>query len=121
MRFNLMTLLAMACAAIPLQTAAATPSSFTPPDLAGYTLEGERDVDGDSDGLNETHIRHYLNEAGDSLVSLSIRDVIWAWSLNTHNDESAVRNYVIRDSDCDGVFDEVYSLDEEFNLPDCMK
>ena len=31
------------------------------------------------------------------------------------------RNFVIRDSDCDGSFDERYSLDEQFYVPDCLK
>jgi hypothetical protein len=28
---------------------------------------------------------------------------------------------VIRDSNCDGSFDEVYGLDDEFHVPDCVK
>jgi hypothetical protein len=52
---------------------------------------------------------------------MSINGVVWAWSLDTREDESPVSNYVIRDSDCDGIFDEVYSLDDEFHIPDCMK
>jgi hypothetical protein len=46
---------------------------------------------------------------------------LWAWSLDTRDDESGVHNYVIRDSNCDGVFDEVYGLDAEFHVPECLK
>jgi hypothetical protein len=28
---------------------------------------------------------------------------------------------VIRDSNCDGTFDERYGLDEQFHVPDCLK
>ncbi|HYQ72095.1 MAG TPA: hypothetical protein VET88_09240 [Gammaproteobacteria bacterium] len=121
MRLKLIPLLALASAAMPQLAQAASPSSFTPPDMAGFNLHGENDADGDGDKVNETRIKHYLNSNGDSLVSMSINGVVWAWSLDTNGDESGLRNYVIRDSDCDGVFDEVYGLDDEFHIPDCLK
>jgi len=99
----------------------AAAEQFTPPDLEGFTQHSERMADGDADGIDETRIRLYLNPAGDSIVSMTTRDRLWAWSLDTRDDESGVHNYVIRDSDCDGVFDEVYGLDDEFHLPDCLK
>ena len=47
---------------------------------------------------------------------------MWAWSLETKGDSiNGPKNYVIRDSDCDGVFDEVYGLDDKFTVPDCLK
>ena len=94
---------------------------YTAPDLDGFNLHDERDADGDGDGVNETHIKHYLNQSGDSIVSMVIGDQLWAWSLDTHDNDSGVHNYVIRDSNCDGIFDEVYSLDDEFHVPDCLK
>jgi hypothetical protein len=94
---------------------------FTPPDLEGFNLHDERDDDGDGDGKNETRIRHYLNTNGDSLASFTSNEKLWAWSLDTRDDESGPQNYVIRDSDCDGIFDEVYGLDDEFHVPDCVK
>ena len=94
---------------------------FTPPDLQGFAQESERQADGDGDGVKETHIVHYLNEQGDSIVSMTTKGQLWAWSLETRDDPSSTRNYVIRDSNCDGVFDEVYGLDEEFHVPDCLK
>ena len=84
-------------------------------------MHAEREADGDGDGVKETHIQQYLNQKGDSVVSMSSKGRVWAWSLNSRNDEYALRNFVIRDSDCDGVFDEVYSLDDEFHVPDCVK
>jgi hypothetical protein len=94
---------------------------FVPPDLAGYYLDSERDADGDGDGVNETHIVKYVNPQSDSLVSLTTKGITWAWSLDTHDSEIGTDNYVIRDSDCDGTYDEVYGLDEEFHVPDCLK
>lgn len=104
-----------------LQTGIASAGQYAAPDLDGFKLHDERDADGDGDGVNETHIRHYLNQSGDSIVSMTIRDRLWAWSLDTHDNDSGMHNYVIRDSNCDGVFDEVYGLDDEFHVPDCLK
>jgi hypothetical protein len=95
---------------------------FEPPSLDDFILHAEREGDGDDDGVNETHITQYVNQNGDSLVSFSSnKGMVWAWSLNTRDSEIGSENYVIRDSDCDGVFDEVYGLDEEFHVPECVK
>lgn len=96
-------------------------AQFTPPDMTGFVLHDERDADGDGDGVNETHVRHYLNPNGDSAFSMTSNGRLWAWSLDTRDDESGPHNYVIRDSDCDGTFDEVYGLDDEFHVPECVK
>jgi len=89
--------------------------------MSGFTQHNERQADGDGDGVKETLIVQYLNPAGDSIVSMSTKGRVWAWSLETSGNDSSVRNYVIRDSDCDGVFDEVYSLDDKFHVPACVK
>ncbi|MDH5469397.1 MAG: hypothetical protein OEY45_12945 [Gammaproteobacteria bacterium] len=109
-------LVAMICF---IRTAGA--EQFDPPALDGFAVHSEREGDGDGDGVNETHIRQYMNNDGDSLFSMTTAGRLWAWSLNTRDSESAVKNYVIRDSDCDGIFDEVYSLDEDFHVPECLK
>lgn len=96
-------------------------SQFTPPDLEGFNLHHERDADGDGDGDHETRLAQYLNSNGDSLVSFSTNGRIWAWSLDTRDNDAGTRNYVIRDSNCDGIFDEVYSLNDEFHVPDCTR
>ncbi len=102
-------------------TGNAAATEFEPPELDGFNLHVERDADGDGDGANETHIKQYFDAKGDSIVSMTTKGRTWAWTLNTRDNDSAVRNYVIRDSNCDGVFDEVYGLDEEFHVPDCVK
>ncbi len=102
-------------------TGPAAAEQFEPPKLEGYNLHVERDADGDGDGKNETHIRQYFDARGDSIVSMTTKGRIWAWTINTRDNDSAVHNYVIRDSDCDGIFDEVYGLDDEFHVPGCVK
>ena len=96
-------------------------AQFTPPDLEGFNLHDERDADGDGDGKNETQISQYLNANGDSLASFTSNGRLWAWSLDTRDSDIGPKDYVIRDSDCDGTFDEVYGLDDEFHVPDCVK
>ncbi len=103
-----------------LGTANAT--QFNPPGLDGYSLSDEHDADGDGDGVKETHVQQYFNSNGDSIYSMTTNGHLWAWSLETKGvSTSGPMNYVIRDSDCDGVFDEVYSLEDKYYLPDCVK
>jgi len=104
-----------------LLTGHAVAEQFDPPKLDGFNLHAESDGDGDGDGKNETHIKQYFNASGDSIISMTIKGQVWAWSLNTRDNDIGVSNYVIRDSNCDGVFNEVYGLDEEFHVPDCLK
>lgn len=115
-------LLAAIClAALVVDLHVARAEQFEPPSLDGFVLHSERDADGDGDGVKETHITQYVNENGDSLVSMTTNGRIWAWSLDTRDSETGPDNYVIRDSDCDGVFDEVYGLDAQFHVPECVK
>jgi hypothetical protein len=106
----------MTCAVQPVHA-----ENFEPPAMEGYSLHSERDADGDGDGVNETHIKLYMNTQGDSMFSMTTNGRLWAWSLETHENTSGLHNYVIRDSDCDGSFDEVYGLDDEFHVPACAK
>jgi hypothetical protein len=91
-----------------------------------FLLIGGEDADGDGDGTRETRIVHYQDAAGDKIFSMTTKGRLWAWSLKMQGSDGADAgeggwNYVIRDSDCDGVFDERYRLDEEFHVPDCLK
>jgi hypothetical protein len=100
------------------------PGVYPAPDLSKFLRVSEEDGDGDGDGVNETHILHYRNVAGDSAFSMTTKDRLWAWSMESHGGPGQAdpqRNYVIRDSNCDGTFDERYSLDEQFHVPDCLK
>jgi hypothetical protein len=101
---------------------AAETGQYASPDLTGFALHHEDDGDGDGDGLKETHIIHYVNQAGDRIFSMTSNGRLWAWSLSSQqNQADPAGNYVIRDSNCDGVFDERSTLDEEFHVPDCLK
>jgi hypothetical protein len=100
----------------------AVASQFSPPSLEGFARTDQHDADGDGDGVKETRIQNYSNAAGDSIFSMTTKGRVWAWSLETRGESTAgPQNYVIRDSNCDGVFDEVYSLDDKFYVPDCLK
>ena len=97
-------------------------TQFNPPSLDGYRLTDEYDADGDGDGVKETHVQQYFNADGDSIYSMTTNGHLWVWSLETKGQATGgPQNYVIRDSNCDGVFDEVYSLDDKYYLPDCVK
>ncbi|HHJ17054.1 MAG TPA: hypothetical protein ENJ80_10185 [Gammaproteobacteria bacterium] len=112
----------------PPQAAVATAASvekgmYFKPGLRGFAVHNEYDDDGDGDGINETLVRRYINERGDTAFSMTTGDHLWAWSVDTRGDDDADihRNYVIRDSNCDGIFDERYSLSAEFHVPGCLK
>lgn len=97
---------------------------YQAPDIRQFLLISENDGDGDGDGVKETHILRYRNLAGDNVFSMTTKGRLWAWSLESHvgaGGADSDRNYVIRDSDCDGVFDGRYRLDEQFHVPDCLK
>lgn len=97
--------------------------SYTPPALEGYEFEREHDGDGNGDNVMETRIRHFLSPAGDRIFSMTTRGQLWAWSLDRQGDDDSDvgMNYVIRDSNCDGSFDERYRLEQEFHVPACLE
>ena len=96
---------------------------FRGPGMEGFVKISEYDGDGDADGTKETRIRRFRNVHGDRMFTMTAKDQLWAWSVDAVDDDDSEinRNYVLRDSDCDGRFDERYRLDEGFNLPDCLK
>ncbi|MBM4271802.1 MAG: hypothetical protein FJ139_06590 [Deltaproteobacteria bacterium] len=98
---------------------------FPPPSLEGYTKSNEWDHDVDKDGIKESHIIKYTNSAGDTILKTSTRGTDWLWLKKTQdynsNQPDITKGYVIRDSNCDGKFDEKYSLSESFDLPACLK
>jgi hypothetical protein len=108
--------------AAPAETANVEKGMFFKPELNDYALHNEYDDDGDGDGVKETHVRRYINSKGDSAFSLTTNDKLWAWSLDTKADDDSdiKKNYVIRNSNCDSVFDERYSLNAEFHVPTCL-
>lgn len=95
---------------------------YPAPSLDGYILLEEGDRDGDGDGVKETHVLRYRDLAGDSVFSMTTKGRLWAWSKAQHGGGTGIeQNYVIRDSDCDGSFDERYGLDEQFHVPGCLQ
>lgn len=116
----LVLLLATAAGRLPAGEA----GNFEAPDMNKFIVVSEEQGDGDGDGVRETRIVHYKNVDGDKAFSMTTKDRLWAWSVESRASSGEVnldRNFVIRDSDCDGTFDERYSLDEQFHVPDCLK
>ena len=105
------------------QALAADKGEFRGPGMEGFVKIQEYDADGNGDGDKETLVRRFRNLNGDLMFTMTTKDQLWAWSVDAVDDDDSDvnRNYVLRDSDCDGRFDERYRLDEGFNLPDCLK
>ncbi len=105
------------------QAPAMDSGEFQAPSLEHYVLQGKSEGDGDGDGVNETHIERFRDLDGDSIFNMTTHGTLWAWSLSTWGADPGDldRNYVIRDSDCNGTFDERYRIDEEFHVPPCLK
>jgi hypothetical protein len=106
-----------------MATQAMERGTFRPPNRHGYSYDHAWDVASDGNDVKKTHFVLYKNAAGDSIFSATTNGHLWAWSLETHGSDHSDhhRNYVIRDSHCNGIFDETYALDEKFYVPDCAK
>lgn len=105
------------------QLPAVETGSFRGPGMEGYVKVQQYQADGDNDGVKETLVRRYKNLAGDRMFTMTTGEKQWAWSVDAVGDSDSLveRNYVLRDSNCDGRFDERYSLNEEFHVPSCLK
>ena len=69
-------------------------SQFTPPDLNGFNMHDEREGDGDGDGVNETVIRQYLNDSGDSIVSMTTKGRCHCWPARASRTAPLARSSV---------------------------
>lgn len=109
---------------ITLRTAQAKEKGVFPPfSLAGYKKTWDTPVDSDGDGIKETIITRYTNEAGDTLYRYSRKGRTWAWARKDHDGDrtNVAKTYGIIDSNCDGIFDERLSFHEDAPIPACAK
>jgi len=122
MRRTLVTSLFIFCCGVQ-QLSAAESGSFAAPDMEGFVKIQEYHADGDENGVKETLVRRFKNLSGDRMFTMTTKENLWSSSLDTAGDDDSQveKNYVLRDSDCDGSFDERYTLDEQFRLPECLK
>lgn len=95
---------------------------FEPPSLDGYSLVEEKLLDKDEvkDGTKETRLEKYQSRSGEKIGKYVTGGKNWAWAVAPNRKDVChyPDNYVIRDSDGDGVFDEQYRFcGEEFWLP----
>jgi hypothetical protein len=121
-RFSARTLLPLALL-VPWagQAGAVEQGDFHGPGMEGFVKVQEYAADGDEDGVKETRVRRFKNLDGDRMFTMTSGELLWAWSVDTAASATLEGDYVLRDSDCDGRFDERYGLDEEFKVPDCLK
>lgn len=119
--FSIPALLGLALALQPV--AAVEKGEYPAPALDTFQPAGESEADVNGDGVNESLIRRYVNEAGIVVFSLGTGDRLWAWSMAATEGDALDpgKSYVIRDSNCDGVFDEKYGPQEDFEIPACVK
>lgn len=99
---------------------------FEPPSLDGYSLVEEKLLDKDEvkDGIKETRLEKYQSRSGEKIGKYVTGGKNWAWAVAPNRKDVChyPDNYVIRDSDGDGVFDERYRFcGEEFWLPTWTK
>jgi len=124
MKYKLFTILLMLCILVPMPYAMEK-GLFQPPSLEGYTLSEEKMLDKDKikDGVKETKLEIYVNAAGQKIGKYSTNGKTWEWAIKSVQDvNDNTHNYAIRDSNCDGQFDERYAFTgEEVYLPDCLK
>ena len=95
------------------------PAGYEVPDLTGYEKLGQLLHDEDGDGKKETIFTIYRNDSGNFITTYSTSGRVWAFGKFRHRGDT--QGMVIVDSNCDGVFDQKYSADEEFSLPSCLK
>ena len=119
--FSIPALLALTLTLQPV--AAAEKGEYPAPALDKFQPAGESEADVNGDGANESLIRRYISEAGIVIFSLSTGEQLWAWSMAATEGDALdpSKSYVIRDSNCDGVFDEKYGPQEDFEIPSCVK
>ncbi|MBM4271793.1 MAG: hypothetical protein FJ139_06545 [Deltaproteobacteria bacterium] len=107
------------------QTYAMEKGEFQTPSLEGFLFNRQFKIDEDEDGIKESDVTIYKNPSGDQIGVISTGGIIWLWSRRDHdylhNRTDINRNYSIRDSNCDAIFDERYATGEPFYLPNCLK
>lgn len=122
----IVVLLIMLCILAPMPYAMEK-GVFQPPSLDGYTLDRTKYSDKDTiiDGIKETKIEVFKNSSGQIIAKYTTNNKTWAWAKlmdpsDVNNIDTSI-NYVIRDSDGDGKFDEMYNRTEDFYLPNWVK
>lgn len=99
--------------------------NFYPPNLDGFWHYGDVFTDLDEDGVKESVVSFYKNSKNDKITKSVVDGKIWRWAEKSHkypHDKNDIsKNYVIIDSDCNGVFDTKYDLETEYDFPACLK
>ena len=98
---------------------------YQPPSLEGYHFDKAKKFDKDwpEDGIKETLVERFLNSKGQGILKYTTKGKTWAWGImgNPSDRNDTTNNFLIRDSDGDGSYDEKYLGNEGFSLPDYLK
>jgi hypothetical protein len=97
---------------------------FQSPNLKDYQLSKE--WDDNSVWNKDTHVKMYRNENGDRVYGFLTNNQVWGWRVVLSNVKETghdlTKNYKIRDSNCNGTFDEKYSIEEAWpGSPACAR
>jgi len=123
---KILLLLVALLVSIALQSHAMEKGIFQPPSLEDYEYERAWQMDINKDGVKETHVTMYKNSDGGKILKItSLNGTVWAWAVRSSywpkDKEDLTKNYTLRDSNCDGVFDEKLKNDEAYKVPDCLR
>jgi len=120
---KILLLLVALLVSIALQSHAMEKGIFQPPSLEGYTLVQTKQLDKDNNGSRETTLEIYA-KGKTKLIGKYITDgKVWGWAIynDLQNRDDPFKNFSIRDSNGDGIFNEKYTTTEEYPLPDYLK
>ena len=100
------------------------PNGWPVPSLEGYTKVKGKWEDGDDNpntGVDgkETLSEIFMKEGTGVITKYSTAKATFAWAKASNPFDPDA--YIIIDSDCDGVFEEKYTFNETFDMPDCAK
>ncbi len=97
---------------------AVDPAGFAAPSQEGFELRGTHMMDA-SPAIEgpETAVEIFLNPPGDTIYRISLHGVTWGYGWLPGGE--ATEGHILRDSDCDGDFDEKWSPTAPFSAPEC--
>jgi hypothetical protein len=87
-----------------------------------YLSRRSKGVDVDENGSKETMLFRYECQKK-VIIRFTTKGKTWAWAILLNREDKAdeINNYVVYDSNGDGIFNRKYGGSENFNLPDYLK
>ena len=93
-------------------------AGFPPPSVEGFESRGIHMMDGSPaiEGA-ETAVEIFVNPVKDTIYRISLNGVTWGYGWLPGGE--AIQGHILRDSDCDGDYDEKWDPDAPFSAPEC--